>query len=46
MFMNFFVKAFVVGSHLNGLNLSWEFKMSAKNICLFKEMDKSTQAVI
>ena len=38
-----FIKAYVVGTHLNCINL---FQMSTHNICLYKVVDISTLAEI
>ena len=40
LFPIFFIKAYVVGTHLNCL------EMSTNNICFYKEVDNSTQTVI
>ena len=34
-FLIFFIKAYVVGTHLNCLDLSRQFKMSTNNICFY-----------
>ena len=50
-FLIFFLKTYVVGTHLNCLDKSRHIKveaiqMSTHNICFYKEVDKSTLAVI
>ena len=44
----FFIKAYVVGTHLNCPNLLIveAIQMSTNNICFYKEVDENTQAVI
>ena len=37
IFVIFFIKAYVVGTHLNCIDLS--IQMSTHNICLYKEVD-------
>ena len=39
-FLTFFTKAYVVGTHLNCIDLSMQFKLSTHNICLCKEVKK------
>ena len=40
-FLIFFIKAYVVGTHLNCINKSMQFtEMGIHNICLPKEVDK------
>ena len=40
MFFLLFIKAYVVGIHLNCIDLSMQFKWVTHNICLYKETDK------
>ena len=50
LFLYFFIKAYVVGTHLNCIDLSMQFKwvhttyafMSTHNICLYKENQKKS----
>ena len=45
IFLYFFLKAYVVGTHLNCIDLSMQFdaiQMSAHNICLYKENQKQS----
>ena len=42
-FLIFFIKTYVVGTHLN---LAEVIQMSSHNICFYKEMDKITLIVI
>ena len=39
LFCFFFIKAYVVGTHLNGIDKKMQFKWS-HNICIHKEVDK------
>ena len=39
-FLIFFIKAYVVGTHLNCIDKLEQFKWLTHNICLYKETDK------
>ena len=41
IFLIFFIKAYVVGTHLNCLD-----SLSTNNMCFYKEVDKSTLDII
>ena len=38
----FFIKAYVVGVHLNCIDKSVAIQISTHNICLYKEVDKKS----
>ena len=46
LFLYFFIKAYVVGIHLNCIDLSMQSQMSTHNICLYKENQKKNCIII
>ena len=46
LFLIFFIKAHVVVTHLNCLDKVEAIQMNTNNMCFYKEIDKSTRAVL
>ena len=45
LFLIVFIKAYVVGTHLNCFGKYRQIQMSTHNICFFKDIDTNTWAV-